>query len=450
MSDGERKLVVIGSGVAGATAALAARAETPDAEVVVYSIERHPFYNKIALGSVITGARRPEHLAVLAPDWLESHGVEHRRGESVRALDPDRGRALLETGADVSFDRLILATGASPTLPPVPGIDGPGVFPLWSLDDALTIRDGVRGARRIVVIGGGVLGVEAAFDLSAIGVEVTLVEARPTLMPDLLDAQAARLLADALAARGVRVLADSPVTGVSHGVGRCRIELGRGAALDVDVAILVAGVAPNVGLARSAGLRTGRGILVDEHQRTSHPRVLAAGNCTEPATGVAFLWNPARRQGEVAGINAFEVKRAFEPFPPTLHTKTPGFPVFVCGRTTRSEPGDRVLSSLRGESYRALRVDREHRLVGAICAGDVGGYPALERAIVRGEAVPVRLRGEGSADAVVEALAPPVERGERTGPTPWVCRMCGYTPEGEHPPEVCPVCGVGRDQFVAA
>jgi rubredoxin len=165
---------------------------------------------------------------------------------------------------------------------------------------------------------------------------------------------------------------------------------------------------------------------------------------------VAFLWNPARRQGEVAGINAFEVKRAFEPFPPTLHTKTPGFPVFVCGRTTRSEPGDRVLSSLRGESYRALRVDREHRLVGAICAGDVGGYPALERAIVRGEAVPVRLRGEGSADAVVEALAPPVERGERTGPTPWVCRMCGYTPEGEHPPEVCPVCGVGRDQFVAA
>jgi nitrite reductase (NADH) large subunit len=370
MTTDRRKLVVIGGGVAGASAAQAARDEYPDAEIALFSREPYPFYNKIALNSVITGKRREDHLTVLAPELLESKGIECHWGQGVNSVDLDLSLIRLERGAEVAFDRLILATGASPLLPPIPGIESPGVLPLWSLADAVDIRVKVQSARRLVVIGGGVLGVEAALDLAALGIEVTLVEARDGLMADQLDGRASRWLVEALVARGLRVELGAPVTEVSSIDDKSLVKLGTGAAIEVDLAVLVAGVRPNIDLAQEAGIRTRRGIIVDEHQRTSHPKVLAAGNCVELGSGMCFLWNPAKRQGEVAGLNAFEAKRAMFPRPLTLHSKTPGIPLFVCGRANRSEPGDQVLRSRQGPSYRMLRIDGAGRLVGAICLGD--------------------------------------------------------------------------------
>ena len=189
--------------------------------------------------------------------------------------------------------------------------------------------------------------------------------------------------------------------------------------------------------------------MVDEYQRTSDFRVLAAGNCVELDSGKCFLWNPAKGQSEIAGLNAFETKRALIPRPLTLHAKTPGLPIFVCGRFNRAEPGDEVLRRRQGATYRALRIDGEGRLVGAVCIGDSQGAYALEQAISRGQVLSPDLRATGAVEPVVESLTPPDESDCYLKPN-WVCQMCGYNAEGAEPPEICPVCGVGRDQFIAA
>lgn len=444
-----RKLLVIGGGIAGATAALAARAEYPDARIALYSSEPHVFYNKIALDSVVTGKRSERDLSILAPNWLEDHGIDCHWGEPVRAIEPAEHRVMLEAGKTLTFDKLILATGARPILPPVPGIDSPFVYPLWSLDHALRLRERVRGASRLTVLGGGVLGVEAALDLAALGLEVTLVEARPRLMPDLLDEEAAILLARAVSARGVVVKTNTPaVAVVPHDAG-CRVTLQTDEGIDADLAILVTGVASDTALAAAAGLRIRRGIVVDEHLITSDPDILAAGNCVDLGEGSGFLWNPARRQGEIAGLNAFAVKRSYRPLPLTLHAKTPGLPLFVCGRAAVDEPGDRVVRDRGENEYRLLRFDSGGRLAGVILLGDVRGYYALERAVRDGVVLPQGVREKREVEAVVSELVPPRESEEFLKPS-WVCRMCGYNVEGEHPPGICPVCGVGRDQFLAA
>jgi rubrerythrin len=143
--------------------------------------------------------------------------------------------------------------------------------------------------------------------------------------------------------------------------------------------------------------------------------------------------------------------RSVQPAPLSLHAKTPGIPVFVCGRSSRSEPGDTLLLDRAGGAYRAIRLDREGRVVGAIFLGDVRGYHALERAIARGgvTALATEARATATVESLVETLTPPVEPGDQLRPS-WVCQMCGYNAEGDHPPEVCPVCGVGRDQFLVA
>lgn len=449
MASGERKLVIVGGGVAGATAARAARGEYPDAEIALFSAEPTPFYNKIALGSVVTGARRERDLRVLAPDWLEDQGIECRWGARVAGVDLDDRALRLDGGGEVGFDRVVFATGARPTRPPVPGIEDPRVLALWSLADAVGLREALRGARRLVVIGGGVLGVEVALELSIAGRDVALVEACDRLMPGLLDGEAAALLSSALGRQGVRVCCGAPVAEIEAMPGVARARLGTGVALDAELIVLVAGVAPDVALAAAAGLRTNGGIVVDERMRTSHPAALAAGNCIAFGPEQRSLWNPARAQGEVAGVNAFEARTVYRPAPPPLHAKTRGIPIFLCGRSAESEPGDTLLRQRADGVYRAVRLDRGGRVVGAICVGDVRGYHALERAIARGDGAALAPEARASVDSLVEALTPPAEPGELAKPS-WVCQMCGYNAEGEHPPEVCPVCGVGRDQFLMA
>jgi NAD(P)H-nitrite reductase large subunit len=449
MASSERRLVVVGGGVAGAMAARAARGEYPDADVTLLSAEPVAFYNKIALASVITGTRRERDLNVLAPDWLEDQGVECRWGQRVSAVELDEHVVRLDGGGEVAFDRLILATGARPIRPPVPGIDDPRVLTLWSLADAVALREGARRARRLVVIGGGVLGVELAFELSAAGLDVALVETCDRVMPGLLDEEAAALVSGTLERRGVKVCRGAPVAELASTRGGLRARLATGDALDADVVVLVAGVAPDTDLAARAGLRTRRGIVVDEHLRTSHPDALAAGNCAELGPELRFLWNPARAQGETAGLNAFETRSAYRPAPPSVHAKTLGLPIFACGRSAERAPGDVLLRERADGVYRAVRLDRAGRVVGAICVGDVRGYHALERAIARGDATALAPEALASVASLVEALTPPGEPGDLAQPS-WVCQMCGYNAEGEHPPDVCPVCGVGRDQFLVA
>ena len=431
------------------SAATAARNEYPDAGITLFAREPYPFYNKIALCAFITGKKRQDHLRFYCADRLREDGIEARWGEDVESIDPGRGSVISKDGRRWGYDRLILATGAVPTVPAIDGIDNRGVFTLWSLADAIGVRDALAGAGTVAIIGGGVLGVETAVELANIGKKVTVLEAGDSVLPLHLDRISSGMFGEFLREKGIDTRLSTLVERLETREAGLRVIHGGGAGLDADMVLLTAGASPDTRLARSAGIECGDGIIVDSYMNTGVAGISACGNCAQLDGDLSFLWNPARAQGEVAGSNAFENRREATSEPLVIHLKMPEMPLFVCGRSTSRERGDMVIDDRSGRAYRALRFDDRYRLKSAIFLFETDGFYEIEKIMRRAFPVPRDLVDAGNIDGIVKTLSLP--RGDDDyRSSGWVCRMCGYSHEGDYPPEICPVCSVGKDQFLAA
>lgn len=435
------KLVIIGGGIAGVSAAQAARNEYPGASITLLSAEPYPFYNKIALNTFVTGKRRQRHLHFYELDWLHTQRIEPRWGTTVEGIDTDRHQLLLDDGVHFDYDKLILATGAKPARPPIQGIDSHRVFSLWTLSDAIALREALSSAKNVYILGAGVLGVESALDLARAGMQVTLTDVQGSVLPLHLDDEASKLYRDSLARRGVELSLGTTVVSIESTETSAQITTADGDTRAVDVVLTLTGVQPNAELARQAGLRCDRGILVDDALTTSDPDILACGNCVELGGELRLLWNPAKAQGEVAGLNAFSRKRTARALPPIVHVKTPDIPLFVAG-DPRSTGGD-VIVDQRPGSYRKITLSKDNRIESALLLGDTQGAWELEKAIVAQKTTFPTAR---EVDEIIAELRNEEDIDDRV----WVCQMCGYTHEGDEPPGSCPVCAVGRDQFLAA
>ncbi|WP_432095252.1 NAD(P)/FAD-dependent oxidoreductase [Streptomyces sp. bgisy100] len=308
------RITVVGGGMAAARLVqqLAARGGadggTPPA-VTVIGEETHAPYNRVLLADVLAGRYAPEVIGLPAPPsaaaWLTG----------VRAVRLDRaaGEVHCDDGRRVPYDSLVLATGSNPVLPPLRGLFGPdghdlpeGVHAFRTLDDCLALAAAVRPGTRAVVIGGGLLGVSAARALASRDAQVVLAQQGERLMERQLDAGASRLLHGHLTELGVEVHTECRVRGLrlrpvgSGGPDRAvsAVELADGFRLDADLVVLACGVRPRLGLARAAGLRTGRGIVVDDRLRTSDPRIHAIGDCAEHNGVLYGLAGPAQEQAD--------------------------------------------------------------------------------------------------------------------------------------------------------
>ncbi|MFF3762819.1 NAD(P)/FAD-dependent oxidoreductase [Streptomyces sp. NPDC001922] len=307
-------MTVVGGGMAAARLVqqLAARGGADDAPppaVTVIGEESHAPYNRVLLADVLAGRYAPEVIGLPAPPsaatWLTG----------VRAVRLDRaaGEVICDDGRRVPYDALVLATGSNPVLPPLRGLFGPdghdlpeGVHAFRTLDDCLALAAAVRPGTRAVVIGGGLLGVSAARALASRDAQVVLAQQGERLMERQLDAGASRLLHGHLTGLGVEVHTECRVRGLrlrpAGGEGTDRavsaVELADGFRLDADLVVLACGVRPRVGLARAAGLRTGRGIVVDDRLRTSDPRIHAIGDCAEHHGVLYGLAGPAQEQAD--------------------------------------------------------------------------------------------------------------------------------------------------------
>jgi NAD(P)H-nitrite reductase large subunit/rubredoxin len=437
------QLVVIGGGIAGVSAAQAARQEYPGATITLLSAEPYPFYNRIALNTFVTGKRRQRHLHFYELDWLHSQRIEPRWGAVVEALEPTERLLRLAGGEQVRYDRLILATGASSVRPPIRGVDSEKVFTLWSLADAIRLRQALQTAESVFVLGAGVLGVETAIDLADAGKAVTLADVQQAVLPLHLDSESSRRYGELLARQGIELRLGATVVSIETSGRGAVVTTSEGLAVATDAVLLLAGVEPNIELARSAGLECGRGVIVDETLHTSEPAILACGNCVEHRGELRLLWNAAKAQGELAGLNCFETKRVFRPAPPVVHVKSPQTPLFVCGHDQSIGASDRELVDATDESYRKIVLGPTRRIKYIISLGDTRGSWELEKATTRETPIPDDV---ADVDGVIEACSPAGKPERRR----WVCQMCGYTHESGDPPDLCPVCAVGKDQFLAA
>ncbi|MBN2714979.1 MAG: FAD-dependent oxidoreductase [Deltaproteobacteria bacterium] len=442
------RLIIIGSGIAGISAARAARRTYPHIDITLISEDRDGFYNRIAVGALAVEKRREVELFTLAPNCFENDRVSTRFGESVSKLDVARKTVHLTHGATLPYDRLILATGASPSVPSIPGINHRAVHYLWNLDDARRLAAQLKTAQNVAVIGGGILGVEAALDMAAMGKKVHLIEAADGLLKRHLPASISSTLKDALAQSGISVYTRALVNDV-HAQGDSLSIRTTSVTITCTAVLVSAGVRSNTELANAAGIQIDNGIVVNNRMRTNVPDVLACGNCIQQPQGGALLWNPAKAQGETAGENAFEDRQTFRRQPYPIHLKSTRISLFAMG-APETVPRDAICiqeKTASGEKRIFVRAD------GTICYavfwGDVTGYYAVEKLFRNNVVIDSSIIREGRVSRITrDVLRQPDDAGYLT--PGWVCSVCGYIHEGDTAPGVCPVCNVGRDQFLAA
>ncbi|MFF5778285.1 NAD(P)/FAD-dependent oxidoreductase [Streptomyces virginiae] len=397
----DQRVVVIGGGLAGLR--LAQRLG-PAAAVTVLGEETHVPYNRVLLAEVLAGRYAPEVTALPAP------GPALRRGVRAVRVDRDERAVHCDDGTVARYDTLVLATGSNAVLPPLRGLFEPegrdlpdGVHAFRTMDDCLALSAAVRPGARVVVIGGGLLGISATRALAARGAQVVLAQQGERLMERQLDADASALLHAHLTALDVEIHTECRVRGVltsaaplpgtepgkrRGGTGTQRkvtgVELADGYRLDADLVVLACGVRPRVGLARAAGLDVRTGIVVDDHLRTDDPHIHAIGDCAEHAGQVYGLAGAALEQADALA--------AFLTGEPTRYTGTRALTrltltadgdrtldLAAFGETT-ALPGDDVvrLADATRRTYRKV-VLRGDRLVGGVLLGELSTVGALAR-----------------------------------------------------------------------
>jgi nitrite reductase (NADH) large subunit len=399
----KERLVVVGNGMAGArfVEELIARGGRERYEIAVFGDEPYGNYNRILLSGVLAGTHKPHDVFLNPIPWYQQNGVTLHTASRVTAIDC--GRRVVHAGdLAAPYDRLVLATGSSAFVPPIDGLrrDGElieGAFVFRTLDDCAAIRKRAELARRAVVIGGGLLGLEAAKGLLGFGLSVHVVHLASHLMEVQLDAPAGKILARSVAAMGVQIQLSTQTVAVRGGERVEELVFKDGSTQRCDLLVIATGIRPNVDLARAAGLEVQRGITVNDGLQTSDPNVFAIGECAEHRGQmyglVAPLWDQARVLA-ARMIARDTLSPEYRGSKTSTKLKVAGVELAVMGERDGEEPDDEVVTySEPAKGIYKKMIVRDGKLVGAILLGDASSAPTLLSAFDRAEPMP-ETRGE--------------------------------------------------------
>ncbi|MFN7029855.1 MAG: nitrite reductase large subunit NirB [Sphingopyxis sp.] len=370
-TDSRAHLVVIGNGMAGCRAVEELIARDADRyRVTIFGAEPRVNYNRIMLSPVLAGEKSFDDIVINDAGWYATNGIALVAGDPVAAIDRAAKTVTTRSGTTESYDRLLIATGSDPFIIPVPGNDLPGVIAFRDMDDVDTMLAAADAGGDAVVIGGGLLGLEAAHGLSLRGMKVTVIHLMPTLMERQLDEAAGWLLKNALEARGQTILTGADTAEI---VGDGKVEgvkLKDGTLIPASLVVMAVGIRPSVALARDAGLAVGRGIQVDDHMVTSDPHVLAVGECVEHDGQVyglvAPLWDMCRSLAD----GLVEKPTGYRGSVTSTKLKVSGIDVFSAGDFSGGDGcEDIVLRDASRGIYKRVIV-KDDRIVGAVLYGD--------------------------------------------------------------------------------
>ena len=367
-------LVVVGNGMAGVKTLEELIALDPERyDITVFGAEPHTNYNRILLSPVLAGEMGLADIMLNGPLWYQMNGIRLHLGKRVTRIDRRRRFVIAHDGTEAPYDRLLLATGSKPVVLPVPGAGLRGVLTYRDIADTEAMIRAAARHRRSLVIGGGLLGLEAANGLRARGMEVTVVHLMPWLMERQLDETAAGLLQATLEARGIAFrLGAQTVALVDDGNGSVgAVRLKDGAELPADLVVMAAGIRPDIGLAQAAGLHCERGIVVSDTLQTFDPRIYAVGECVAHR-GVAYgLVAPLYEMARVCATHlaGFGIGRYAGTIPST-RLKVTGVDLFSAGNFMGGAGTEAVtLSDPEAGVYRKI-VLKVNRVAGAVFYGD--------------------------------------------------------------------------------
>ncbi|EMT39946.1 MULTISPECIES: NAD(P)/FAD-dependent oxidoreductase [Thermoanaerobacter] len=371
------KYVLIGNGIAALSACENIRKNDKGGKITIISKEPYPTYYRLKLSQLLGKDLNFKSLLVKEENWYTDNDIELMLNTSVRKVDTKNKKLILSNDEIISYDRLIIATGSSSFIPNVLGREKKGVFAIRSLEDVKDLNEFIKDKKKGVVIGGGLLGLEAAWTLRQNGYEITVVEFFPRLLPRQADEEGSIILKDIIESNGINLLLGAEVTEIT-GQTVNGIILKDGTKMDADFVIFSSGVKPNIDIVKETEIKVNKGIIVDEYMRTNIEDVYAAGDVAEFNGKIYGLWTVAMAQGKNVGLNVSGNKTAYKEVAPSSTLKITGIDVFSAGDISGEE---NISKSYIGNNVYYKLYFKDGIIVGAILIGDIGKSTKLKNAI---------------------------------------------------------------------
>ncbi|MDD9270447.1 nitrite reductase large subunit NirB [Paenibacillus sp. GCM10023248] len=406
---GKQKLVLVGNGMAGVRCIEEIIALAPDRfEITIFGSEPHPNYNRIMLSKVLQGDTSIADITINDWQWYQDNGITLYAGDPVIQIDTAGRKVISESGRIVAYDQLILATGSLPFMLPLPGADKPGVTAFRDINDCNKMLEASKSYKKAVVIGGGLLGLEAARGLLNLGMEVHVVHIFHYLMERQLTPTSAGMLRKELEKQGMRFLLEKQTEKI---LGKKRVEgllFKDGSKVEADLIVIAVGVRPNIKLAADSGIETNRAIMVNDYMETNVPGVYAVGECAEHRNMVYGLVAPLYEQGKVLARTICGLDT--EPYEGSIlysQLKVSGVEVFSAGEIRDAEitTAVKAIDGVRN-TYKKIAI-RDNKIVGAVLFGDSSEGNKLLGYIKRQADVSVleeQSAAGGADDAFAESL----------------------------------------------
>jgi nitrite reductase (NADH) large subunit len=373
--------LIIGNGAAGNAAAEAIRKYDQEGAIQIFSKEKHPFYYVPALPEYLAGEKHLSQFTLHNHDWYEKNRIDLHLDTEITRIDPEAKVAETRQGERYPYDKLLLATGSYSFVPPIKGADQEGVYTLRTIDDAEAIKEKAQQSQRAVLIGGGLLGLEAGNGLRKAGLAVTVVEFFPRLLPRQMDVPGAALLQKQLEDMGFTFYLGAKTQEIVREPEGLTVVLESGERLPADMVLISAGVRPELTLAQALGLEIDKGVKVDDAMRTSRPDIYAAGDLVEHRGRFYGIWPASMEQGRVAGAAMAGQDAKYEGTVPANTLKVVGIDLMAAGEI--DVEGQLTALASQDEAQKTYRklVFKDHVLVGAILLGDLQGGNEIQQAI---------------------------------------------------------------------
>lgn len=361
-------VVILGSGIAAVSSAEKLRQMNASIEITIVTNEVKLPYYRLNLTRYLADEVSEGSLCIHPQYWYDEQRIQILKNRIITDIDLDNNRIISADGLEVPYDRLIIALGAHAFIPPFEGISKAGVGCLRSVDEAIDLKSQIKQGTSVLVIGGGVLGLETAGAIAAIGGKVTVAEGAPWLMPLQLNEKGSSYVAQRLNNIGIELIYNYRCAKVVKEGNLTKVYDAEAQVLEVEIVVLATGVRPNTYLARKAGIEVNRGIVVDDYMQTSVEGVYAVGDVTEHY-GVAYgLWNIAQYQGSIAAMNLLGVKTSFGGVPRSNALKVLDVALFSIGEIEGSDASYSVIEKADESRYVRCLI-RDQVLVGAIAIG---------------------------------------------------------------------------------
>jgi nitrite reductase (NADH) large subunit len=373
--------LIIGNGVAGNAAAENIRKHDSEGKIIIFSRESQPFYYVPALPEYLAGEKPADRVIIHPRPWYEQNRIDLHLDTQVTKIDPARKMVETVRGESFSYDKLLLATGGNSFVPPIKGVDSPGVFTLRTMADADRIKSWAATAKTAVLIGGGLLGLEAGNGLRKLGLAIMVVEFFPRLLPRQMDIPGAALLQRQLEEMGFTFHLGAKTQEIAAGPDGLQVNLESGEKLQGELVLISAGVRPDLTLAQALGLEIDKGVKVDDTMKTSRDDIYAAGDLIEHRGRFYGIWPAAMEQGAVAGAVMAGQTATYQGTLPSNVLKVVGIDLVAAGDIDADGKLEAIVHLDEAKKIYRKLVIQDNILVGAILLGDIRGSAEIQAAI---------------------------------------------------------------------